>query len=71
MRTPPFHSPLRGIGLATVWHDHAHCPIAQSIVLADRRPGKGLNLARCTYCVLLDCWPTPPPLAKAPSTGQR
>ncbi|MBO2012678.1 hypothetical protein [Hymenobacter negativus] len=61
MRIKPFHSPLRGIGLATVWHDHARCPIAQSIAPADQLPGKGLNLPRCPYCAMLDRWPTPPP----------
>ncbi|SNS07107.1 hypothetical protein [Hymenobacter mucosus] len=54
MRVPPFHSPLRGIGLEEAWHDHSECPIGKSIHPHDRILGTGCSLARCKFCVLLD-----------------
>ena len=54
MRTPPFYSYLRGMALASAWHDNNECPIAQSIPLADRIPGTDPFSKRCTYCELLD-----------------
>ena len=54
MRVPPFNSPLRGIALDEVWHDHDDCPIGQSIAPTDRRKGTGPRQARCAYCAMLD-----------------
>ena len=45
---------MRGIALASAWHDDDECPIAQSIVLADRIVGIDPLNKRCTYCELLD-----------------
>lgn len=50
----PFHSPLRGIGLANAWHNDDECPVARSIAPADRRPGIQFPSERCPYCTLLD-----------------
>lgn len=54
MRILPFYSYMRGIALASAWHDDDECPIAQSIALADRIAGIDPLNKRCTYCELLD-----------------
>jgi hypothetical protein len=50
----PFHSSVRGIGLADVYHTNAECPIARSIEESYRIVGKGLNRPHCTFCAILD-----------------
>ncbi|MDO7851749.1 hypothetical protein [Hymenobacter convexus] len=61
MRISPFHSPLRGIALEEVWHDHDDCPVARSIAPPDRVPGIAPSRKRCPYCALLDQPPPRPP----------
>jgi hypothetical protein len=62
MRIPAFYSPLRGMALIDVWHDHSECPIGQSIAPTDRIAGINGIHQRCAYCVLLDKRPLIRPL---------
>jgi hypothetical protein len=53
-RELPFHSQVRGIGVADVYHTNDACPIARSIEEAYRLPGTGLNRPLCVFCSLLN-----------------